>query len=104
MFFCFTGYIVFSGVRRSNGVQGLRVIIQSDRAPDYVEKRVEAFLNSMDVSYVMKICHIMIYSFNNTCIDKMDRQNYLFMKMADGHIRVWQYRNTPQFMKETLRL
>lgn len=42
------GYIVFSGVRRSNGVQGLRVIIQSDRAPDYVEKRVEAFLNSMD--------------------------------------------------------
>ncbi|XP_076104390.1 insulin-degrading enzyme-like isoform X1 [Mytilus galloprovincialis] len=42
------GYIVFSGVRRSNGVQGLRVIIQSDRSPEYVEKRVEAFLNSMD--------------------------------------------------------
>ena len=42
------GYIVFSGVRRSNGVQGLRVIIQSDRAPDYVERRVEAFLNNMD--------------------------------------------------------
>lgn len=44
---------MFSGVRRSNGVQGLRVIIQSDRSPDYVERRVEAFLNSMDVSLIM---------------------------------------------------
>ncbi|RVE50691.1 hypothetical protein evm_004601 [Chilo suppressalis] len=38
------GYIVFSGVRRSNGVQGLRVIVQSDRHPSYVEDRIEAFL------------------------------------------------------------
>jgi secreted Zn-dependent insulinase-like peptidase len=82
MFFCFTGYIVFSGVRRSNGVQGLRVIIQSDRAPDYVEKRVEAFLNNMDVSYSMERCLIIIYSFNNTCNNEMDRQNYLIMKMT----------------------
>jgi insulysin len=41
------GYIVFSGVRRSNGVQGLRVIVQSDRTPQYVEARVEAFLHKM---------------------------------------------------------
>jgi insulysin len=41
------GYIVFSGVRRSNGVQGLRVIVQSDRTPEYVESRVEAFLHNM---------------------------------------------------------
>ncbi|XP_073964401.1 insulin-degrading enzyme-like [Choristoneura fumiferana] len=38
------GYIVFSGVRRSNGVQGLRVIVQSDRHPAYLEQRIEAFL------------------------------------------------------------
>ncbi|XP_048003633.1 insulin-degrading enzyme isoform X2 [Leguminivora glycinivorella] len=38
------GYIVFSGVRRSNGVQGLRVIIQSDRHPAYLEQRIESFL------------------------------------------------------------
>ncbi|CAG9815290.1 unnamed protein product [Phaedon cochleariae] len=41
------GYIVFSGVRRSNGVQGLRIIIQSDRHPNYLDSRIEAFLESM---------------------------------------------------------
>nr|CAD7441027.1 unnamed protein product [Timema bartmani] len=41
------GYIVFSGIRRSNGVQGLRVIVQSDRHPSYVDRRVEAFLANM---------------------------------------------------------
>ncbi|KAJ0170062.1 hypothetical protein K1T71_014668 [Dendrolimus kikuchii] len=38
------GYIVFSGVRRSNGVQGFRVIVQSDRHPAYLEGRIESFL------------------------------------------------------------
>ncbi|XP_076461437.1 insulin-degrading enzyme-like [Babylonia areolata] len=42
------GYIVFSGVRRAKGVQGLRVIIQSNRSPAYVEGRVEAFLQKME--------------------------------------------------------
>ncbi|PSN57801.1 Insulin-degrading enzyme [Blattella germanica] len=42
------GYIVFSGIRRSNGVQGLRVIVQSDRHPSYVDQRVEAFLSKME--------------------------------------------------------
>ena len=42
------GYIVFSGVRRASGVQGLRVIVQSDRHPEYLDSRIEAFLHSMD--------------------------------------------------------
>lgn len=42
------GYIVFSGIRRTSGVQGMRIIVQSDRTPQYVENRVEAFLQSMD--------------------------------------------------------
>ncbi|XP_023021581.1 insulin degrading metalloproteinase isoform X2 [Leptinotarsa decemlineata] len=41
------GYIVFSGVRRSNGVQGLRIIVQSDRHPTYLDTRIEAFLDTM---------------------------------------------------------
>ncbi|KAL3863624.1 hypothetical protein ACJMK2_005374 [Sinanodonta woodiana] len=48
------GYIVFSGLRRSSGVQGLRVIVQSDYTPDYVEGRVEAFLASMN-DYIGKL-------------------------------------------------
>ena len=44
-----TGYIVFSGLRRASGVQGLRVIVQSDKSPDYVESRIEAFLLKMAV-------------------------------------------------------
>jgi insulysin len=41
------GYIVFSGIRRNNGVQGLRVIVQSNKSPKYVEKRIDLFLESM---------------------------------------------------------
>ncbi|XP_066145097.1 insulin-degrading enzyme isoform X3 [Euwallacea fornicatus] len=41
------GYIVFSGVRKSNGVQGLRIIVQSDRHPAFLNERIEEFLNSM---------------------------------------------------------
>lgn len=41
------GYIVFSGVRRQNGVQGLRVIVQSDKHPQYVEERIDTFMESM---------------------------------------------------------
>nr|ADI24339.1 insulin degrading enzyme [Aplysia californica] len=41
------GYIVFSGVRRSKGVQGLRVIVQSSRPPQYVEGRIEAFIQNV---------------------------------------------------------
>lgn len=43
------GYIVFSGIRRSNGVQGLRIIVQSDRHPAYVDTRIEQFLIQMMV-------------------------------------------------------
>ena len=41
------GYIVFSGVRRANGAHGLRIIVQSDRHPKYVEQRIKTFLDSM---------------------------------------------------------
>nr|XP_043901577.1 insulin-degrading enzyme isoform X4 [Solea senegalensis] len=44
------GYIVFSGPRRANGVQGLRFIIQSEKAPHYLESRVEAFLCTMETA------------------------------------------------------
>ncbi|XP_043278498.1 insulin-degrading enzyme isoform X2 [Venturia canescens] len=41
------GYIVVSGIRRANGVQGLRIIVQSDRHPKYVDDRIELFMESM---------------------------------------------------------
>ncbi|KAI8483051.1 hypothetical protein Bbelb_392070 [Branchiostoma belcheri] len=42
------GYIVFSGVRRANSVQGLRFILQSDRQPAYLDERVEVFVQKME--------------------------------------------------------
>ncbi|XP_014680687.1 PREDICTED: insulin-degrading enzyme-like [Priapulus caudatus] len=42
------GYIVFSGVRRAHGTQGLRIIVQSDKSCDFVDQRAEAFLQSLD--------------------------------------------------------
>jgi len=41
------GYIVFSGVRRSNGAQGLRIIVQSDRHPEYLDTRIELFIHTL---------------------------------------------------------
>ncbi len=38
------GYIVASGVRNFGGAQGVRIIIQSDRLPSYLDERIENFL------------------------------------------------------------
>lgn len=43
------GYIVFSGVRKASGVNGLRVIVQSDYHPQYIEQRIDHFMESMNV-------------------------------------------------------
>ncbi|CAG0881776.1 unnamed protein product [Darwinula stevensoni] len=39
------GYMVFSGVRRSNGVQGVTVTVQSLYAPEHLNTRIEAFFD-----------------------------------------------------------
>ncbi|RDA90676.1 hypothetical protein CP533_4663 [Ophiocordyceps camponoti-saundersi (nom. inval.)] len=38
------GYIVFSGIRNFATTCGFRVLIQSEKTPEYLEKRIEAFL------------------------------------------------------------
>lgn len=38
------GYIVASGVRNFGGAQGVRLIIQSDRSPSYLDERIENFI------------------------------------------------------------
>lgn len=42
------GYIVWSGLRRSNGTQGFRVIVQSPHNPEYLDQRIEAFFAKME--------------------------------------------------------
>ncbi|KAK0367680.1 insulin-degrading enzyme [Colletotrichum limetticola] len=39
------GYVVFSGLRSFSTTYGFRFIIQSERTPEYLESRIEAFLN-----------------------------------------------------------
>ncbi|XP_046424756.1 insulin-degrading enzyme-like [Neodiprion fabricii] len=41
------GYIVYISVRRINGAQGLKFTVQSDKHPQYVDQRIEAFLEAM---------------------------------------------------------
>ncbi|XP_014470958.1 PREDICTED: insulin-degrading enzyme isoform X1 [Dinoponera quadriceps] len=41
------GYIVFSGAHKVNVMQGLKIIVQSDKQPRYVEKRIDLFIDSM---------------------------------------------------------
>jgi insulysin len=59
------GYIVFSGVRRSSGVQGLRIIVQSTRKPAYLDQRIEAFLKgAKNIVMVNGIYLIVVSSFH----------------------------------------
>lgn len=41
------GYIVFTGARSFKTTTGLRILIQSERTPDYLDSRIEAFLVKM---------------------------------------------------------
>lgn len=41
------GYLVFSGMRRGPGSMGFRVIVQSERDSDYLESRIDAFLDQL---------------------------------------------------------
>lgn len=43
------GYVVSSGARLSRGVQGFRVIVQSSRDLEHVDKRIELFIDSIRV-------------------------------------------------------
>uniref|UniRef100_A0A915PZQ4 Insulin-degrading enzyme n=1 Tax=Setaria digitata TaxID=48799 RepID=A0A915PZQ4_9BILA len=38
------GYIVHTGARRSNGVQGIELLIQGQHGPEFMEERIENFL------------------------------------------------------------
>ncbi|VDO42777.1 unnamed protein product [Onchocerca flexuosa] len=38
------GYIVHTGTRRCNGVQGIELLIQGQHIPEFMEKRIENFL------------------------------------------------------------
>lgn len=49
------GYIVHCWVRRNSGVHGLVVTVQSDRQPQYVDDRVEAFLYHMN-TFLQDLC------------------------------------------------
>ncbi|RKP06928.1 Metalloenzyme, LuxS/M16 peptidase-like protein [Thamnocephalis sphaerospora] len=70
------GYLVFSGVRKQPGVMGLRIIIQSERDPIYLENRIEAFLIKLDTiissmseqefkRHVEALCSTMLEKFKN---------------------------------------
>lgn len=50
------GYIVSSGARRSRGVQGFRVIVQSSHKLEHVNKRIELFIDSIRVRKRTTIC------------------------------------------------
>ncbi|KYN28454.1 Insulin-degrading enzyme, partial [Trachymyrmex cornetzi] len=47
------GYEVFCGPHKTSGRQGLRIIFKSDKHPQYVEKRINLFLDSMLVSIII---------------------------------------------------
>lgn len=57
------GYIVSAGGRRSRGVQGFRVIVQSSRDLEYVNQRIELYIDTMRVSIERKLCFSLNHNF-----------------------------------------
>ena len=45
------GYMVDCLVRRANGTQGIKFVIESSKHPEYIEERIRRFLISMQVSF-----------------------------------------------------
>jgi len=45
------GYIVASQVRRSNGTQGLNILVQSNFHPSHVDARIQDFLQKFEVKF-----------------------------------------------------
>ncbi|OAA58393.1 a-pheromone processing metallopeptidase ste23 [Niveomyces insectorum RCEF 264] len=44
------GYVVFSGVRSGTATMGFRFLVQSEKVPQYLEERVDAFLTEYGVT------------------------------------------------------
>ena len=49
MAYIIAGYIVVSGLKAANGVQGFRVLVQSAKVSGFVERRIEQFLSRANV-------------------------------------------------------
>lgn len=79
------GYIVFSGVRRSNGVQGLRVIVQSDKTLEFVENRIEAFLFKMQ-KHIEEMCQDV---FDKHMLALATKRLEKPKKLSAQHARFW---------------
>ncbi|GFT52795.1 insulin-degrading enzyme [Nephila pilipes] len=48
------GYIVCSGSRRSSGAQGLRIVVQSEKPPTFIDSRIESFIQYFD-KYIQEL-------------------------------------------------
>ncbi|KAI9592261.1 Metalloenzyme, LuxS/M16 peptidase-like protein [Syncephalis fuscata] len=82
------GYLVFSGVRKQPGVMGLRIIIQSERDPIYLEHRIEAFLVQLETilkqmtqeefeRHVASLCASMLEKYKNMYEEGRRYWNYV---------------------------
>ena len=64
------GYIVASGVRNFGGAQGVRLIVQSDKSPAFLDERIENFLRITRVGvFLLFLCLSLLKKdalFNNT--------------------------------------
>ncbi|XP_042894803.1 insulin-degrading enzyme isoform X2 [Parasteatoda tepidariorum] len=48
------GYIVCSGTRRSNGAQGLRILVQSEKSPSFIDGKIESFIQYFE-KYLLEL-------------------------------------------------
>ncbi|XP_011869711.1 PREDICTED: insulin-degrading enzyme-like [Vollenhovia emeryi] len=87
------GYIVKCSVHQTNkqfGMQGLQIIIQSDKQPHYVEKRIDSFLDSM-LNHVSTMPHEEFEEHKETLCSKIAN------KVTDEFAVYWYEIRTKQY-------
>ena len=87
------GYIVFTGAKLSSTAMGYRVLIQSERSPEYLEERINAFL----VSFAKTLDEMSETDFNGHKRSLINKRLEKLKNLEQESSRFWSYISTEYF-------
>lgn len=87
------GYVVWSGTRPSSTIVGYRVLIQSERTPEYLETRIDAFLSK----FKKDLANMSEEDFNSHKKSLIARKLEKVKNLSSETNRLWHYVNSEAY-------
>lgn len=87
------GYIVFTGAKMSATTMGYRVLVQSERSPEYLEERINAFL----ISFAKTLEEMSETDFNNHKRSLINKRLERPKNLDQESSKLWSYISTEYF-------